>query len=192
MLDFVIPNNNEKELLARAKSLGSELVFLKEFKSLNEIKKYKKQFGKVGFLINAETANDLNRAKAFKKEVDYVVAISDGSEAVNRAIFESKHVDIALNMASSGGRDHTHYRRGNVNQVLAVLAKENNITYGLSFARALNCKRLGLLMGRWMQNIRVFKKYGVGVILCSFASSEWELRSGSDLKSFLRLLLNSG
>lgn len=195
MYDIVIPGNNEKELASRAKELGiSELVFLKRFRSAEEVNRYAATLSalpiaaRAGLLLDKKA--DLKLARRLKQYVSIVVVKSDGSEDFNRAIFECEDVDIATDIASSTGRDHTHYRRSGLNQVLAKLAKENKISYALNFSRLLSLQQRQrvLLLGRWMQNCRIFGKYGVPVGLYSFASDIREIRNKSDLEAFGRIL----
>lgn len=196
MFDIVIPKNNEAELAKQAKKLGySELVFLRNFKNLGEIKQYTETLcklpieAKVGLLIEPKKRSDLNKTRELSKTVEITVAKSNSTEDVNRIIFESSNL-IATDIESSTGKDHLHYRQSCMNQVLAKLAKANNITYALNFSRllALPPNQRVLLMGRWIQNIEILSKYGSKVEIYSFASSPWDLRSRSDLDAFLRIL----
>tara|TARA_Y100000310_G_C20423963_1_gene688062 strand:+ start:46 stop:609 length:564 start_codon:yes stop_codon:yes gene_type:complete len=183
-MDFLIPGN-EKELLARAKELGSEVIFLKEFKDKSEMDRYASP---KGLLITSK--KDLIKIRNLKQFVDLIVVISDSSEEFNRAIVETKGVDYVFNLASSSGRDHTHYRRGGVNQVIAKLMKEKGIKYGISFSRFLQEKqwRRIVLLGRWLFNARVLKKYNVPIEVFSLTDDPDNIRSQSMLKSFQRVI----
>ena len=184
--DLLVPDGNERELASRAAELGWEkVIFLKEFKDSQEIKQYAHL---KGLLI--KTKKDLNKIRKLKQFVDAVVVISDSTEAFNRAAVETKGVDYIFNLASSMGRDHTHYRRGGVNQVIAKLMRDNNIKYGVSFSRFLSLEqrpRIALL-GRWIFNSKVFKKYNVPIEVFSLASDVADIRSMNSLASFQRLI----
>ncbi len=191
MHDLVIPKDNEAELIKRAKQLAiPSLIFLKSFKTVAEIKQYAELVNphKIGLLVEVKNQKDLEGLKKLAQYVDLVVASSNSSEDANRAIFESKRVNLVINISSSSGTDHTHYRRSGVNQVLVKLAKENNIAYAVDFSHVLNSRNRPVLLGREMQNIRVFKKYKVPVEIYSLASLPDDMRNLNDLGAFLRVL----
>ncbi len=191
MHDLVIPNGNEELLVKRAKELGiTSLTFLKQFKTAKEIKQYAESVkpNKIGLLIEVKSQNDLNKARVLKPLASVVVASSDSSENANRAIFECKWVNIATNIASSSGMEHTHYRRSGLNQVLAKLAFQNKQVHAINFAGILHSKNRPKLLGRTMQNVHIFSKYEVPITIYSFASEPDDMRNLSDLDAFLRVL----
>jgi len=186
-MDLIIPKDNEKELASRAAELNREkVIFLKEFKDTQEAKRYTSTIK--GLLITSK--KDLVKVRALKQHVDSVVVVSDASEAFNRAVVETKGIDYVFNLASSMGRDHTHYRRGGVNQVIAKLMVENGIKYGISFSRFLaeEQRRRIVLLGRWIFNAKIFKKYGVPVEVFSMASLPDDIRSADALGVFERII----
>lgn len=186
--DLLIPKNNEEELAQRAKDLGIKVIFLKEFSKAEEIKKYK--FTNIGLLVKVRSKKDLIRAIQLKSLVKLIVAVSNGEEEINRIILSSKGIDYAFGLATATGKDHTHYRRGGVNQVLAKLAKENRIAYGLGMNEytSLDIKKRIILLGRWIFNSKIFRKYSVPVELFSLASKPEEMKSKSELITFKRLI----
>lgn len=181
-MDLAIPNKNEKALLARAEELGSELTFLYEAKTKKDLPKGS------GVLIRAEKISDLKRAGKFPSKTLVIVEATDVE--IIRLACSNKSVDAVTHLASSTGRDHTHYRRGNINQVTAKEARENKVGYIVDFSRILNLEGRSreLLIGRIKQNAKVFKKYKVPVSVASFARNEYELRSAKDLAGFGRVL----
>lgn len=181
-MDFAIPNTNEKALLARAKELGSELTFLYEAKTKKELPKGG------GVLIRAEKISDLKRAGTFPSKTLVIVAAEDAE--IVRLACSNRAVSYVTHCAAATGRDHTHYRRGNVNQVTAKLAAENKVGYIVDFSHILELEARSreLLIGRIKQNIKVFKKYKVKVEIASFARNEYELRNPKDLEAFGRIL----
>ncbi len=181
-MDFAVPEGNEKEILARAKELGSELILLYEIKTKKDLPKGG------GVLIKAEKITDPNRADKFPPKTPIVVASTN--EETIRAACSKRNITYITHLATSTGRDHTHYRRGNINQVIAKLCKENKIGYIIDFSRILELEGWGreLLIGRIKQNIRIFKKYEVPIQVASFAKNEYELRNPKDLEAFGRVL----
>jgi len=182
-MDLLIPKDNEKELLIRAKELNNEVIFLKEFKDKSDIDRYA---APKGLLI--KTRKDLNKIRKLKQYVDLVVVISDATEQFNRQAVETKGVDYIFNLEGSTGREHTHYRRGGVNQVIAKLMRDNNIKYGISFSRYLEQRQSITLLGRWLFNSKVFKKYNVPIEVFSLASDVNDIRSKNMLASFQRII----
>jgi len=197
--DMFVPNNNEKELASRAAELNhGKVIFLKELNNHKDVIRYAStlknmglavDFG-VGLLVKPTKRKDLDKIKNLHSVVDVVVVVSDGSEQVNRAVVETSRIDYVFGLASSTGRDHTHYRRGGVNQVVAKLMAGNGQTYGLSFSRFLAEKegRRKSILGRWIFNAKVFRKYRVPLEVFSLASSPWDIRSPDALGAFGRLL----
>ncbi len=181
-MDLAIPNKNEKELLARSKQLNSKLKFLYEVKTKKELPK------DCGVLVKVEKLADLKLADKFLPKT-FVVVAAEEKELV-RAACSKKSVSAVTHLATATGRDHTHYRRGNVNQVTAKLAAENKVDYIVDFSRilALEGRARELLLGRIKQNIKIFKKYKVPVSVASFARNEYELRNLKDLEAFGRVL----
>lgn len=177
-MDFAIPKSNEKELKARAKELGLELTFLYEPKKVPKGS---------GVLIRAEKALDLRRADKFSKAI---IVVATSNEDVIRAACSKKNITYITNLTTSTGRDHTHYRRGNVNQVIAKLCKQNKIGYLVDFNHILELegRERELIIGRIKQNIKIFKKYKVPCKVASFAKNEYELRNMKDLEALGRVL----
>ena len=139
-------------------------------------------------IILARTPSVEKKAVEMNINVDTAkISVSDGSEKNNRALLE-KGVKYITGLSTDEGKEHTHYRRSGVNQVLAKLAKEHGTTYIINFARILNSENRALLIGRIMQNVRIFKKYKVPIKVCSLAKVASELRSESDLEAFGRVL----
>ncbi|UCD03814.1 MAG: hypothetical protein JSW73_04720 [Candidatus Woesearchaeota archaeon] len=185
LYDICIPKNNEKELIEIAKELGySGIVFLYPPKKTKEVKSGDFEVY-TGLLVKGK-----NISKIKKKDLgeNIIVAQGDGSEEVNRAILSNKNVDIIIDVSSAKGKEHTHYRKSTLNQVLAKQALKSKITYAINFNRILNEKERIKLIGRVKQNIQIFQKSKVTIIICSFATNKNELRNYSDLVSFARTL----
>lgn len=178
MKDIVLPQKNEKKLLSRAKTLGSDLLFA-----------YQKPDPGEGMLILASKPKELDSCRKKAKQASFVVASSTDERTI-RLIMEARWVKYFTNIETSTGRNHTHYRRSNFNQVLAKIAKDTGKTYLVDFSHILKVsgKKRELLLGRISQNIKICNKFKVPISIATFATSPHELRNPSDLKAFLRSL----
>ena len=103
---------------------------------------------------------------------------------------ENKRVDIIVGAEKSKKNDFLHYRNSGLNQVLCKLARKNDIAVAFNFNEVLKLKGAGRsqLIGRMMQNVRMCRKYGVRMIIASFATNKFELKNPSDLMSFGMIL----
>ncbi len=160
--DYVIANGNEKEFLDVAKKLGySEIIFIN-----------KATIPKTS--LKTSVSN-----RVFKSNPDK-----------DRELIESKKADIIFEFEQEKRKDPTHFRNSGINHILAKLMKQKNVSYGLSFSQILNASTLeqSRLMGRISQNARLCKKYGVNVIVASFARNPYEMRDSKDLDAFARAM----
>ena len=107
----------------------------------------------------------------------------------DKFVFERTSVDIMFDFELLHAKDHLHYRRSGLNQVLCKIAHDNEKMIAFSFRSLLNSKNKALLLGRVMQNIRFCRKYKVKTLLASFAKNEFEVRN--DLVALERVLTKS-
>lgn len=166
MLDLVLSEN--KEIISRASNLGYKttlkaVVFqpknLTDFKHLNK-------------LVSPET----------------LILGSSQDDKLVRRLLEDKRVDGIVNIEPLAGREHTHYRRSNLNQVLAKIAYDKDKFYCIDFSHILRSKRRHLLLGRIMQNVRILQKYKVPITIASFSKDVYGLRSKDNLDAFARVI----
>jgi len=164
MIDFdiVIPNGNEKELLKEAKKLGVKIYFLYEKKSKETVKPY--------ILVN-------------KKDKDSKFLFC----TPERKNFENKKTDFIYGFETLEKKEHYHYRKSGLDQVLCKLAKEKDITIVFDFSK-LYSKNKEQVLGRMMQNARLCKKYGVKTVVFSFAKNPKRIQNPSDLDAFSRVI----
>tara|TARA_Y100000034_G_scaffold106053_1_gene134469 strand:- start:1057 stop:1674 length:618 start_codon:yes stop_codon:yes gene_type:complete len=183
-MDIVLLPKNIESYLSRSKSLGyNDVIFLtelkpKEFNSLKD--------KNLGVLFKPKNPNDFRELRKYKNPALIIGTSTD--EKIIRRLLENSKVDGVVDVETEFGRDHTHYRRANVNQVLAKIAKDNGKRYFVDFSRILNSKKRAKLIGRIIQNIRIFRKYKVPISIASFARSENELRSKDNLEAFAKVL----
>lgn len=164
MRDYVIANGTEKEFVAMAEKLGySELVFIG----------------------NIDVAKLKSKIKLSSSK-----RIFKSNPAQDRNLIESKRADVIFEFEQEKRKDSMHFRSSGMNQVIAKLMKEKNVAYGLSFSQVLDAsqEQRAVLIGRMMQNLRFCKKYGVKVVIASFARDPYEMRDYKDLVAFARTL----
>jgi RNase P/RNase MRP subunit p30 len=178
MIDLVLKTSKDME--ERAQLLGAELELL------SEPKKFQKG---AGLIVSGSKIREVSLARKYASNAKFIIANSTDEKTV-RFIMEQSWIQFFTDIETSTGRDHTHYRRSNFNQVLAKLAKDTGKTYVVDFSHILNItgRRRAILLGRIMQNIRICDKFKVPVTIATFASNQQELRNPEDLKAFLRAL----
>ena len=118
--------------------------------------------------------------------------VEGGSEEKNRKAVEDKSTDILLSPERNAQNDKLSSRNSGLNQVLCKLAHDNKVAIGFSFSELLNSKERSKVIGRWVQNIRLCRKYKVKMVLASFSNSKWEMRSPKDLFSLALTLGMTG
>jgi RNase P/RNase MRP subunit p30 len=177
MIDIVMPKDNEDAMIAMAKRLHvKELIFLyTEMQSLPRSKPKDDSITiKTGYLVKD---SEFNKIQRYKQAVDYLFA------QPSRQAFETKAIDYVFDMEIQERKDSMHHRNSGLNQVLCTLAKKNNITICINFNNLLKANNKGLILGRMLQNITLFKKYKNAYLIASFARSEWEMRNPKDMAS---------
>ena len=138
MIDFVFPNNNEKEFTQMAERLGiGQLVF---------IYKNKKDFQNGANALLVEPKN-------VRKDILTICQAS--REAIERG------ANIVYGFELQETKEKTHHRSSGLNQVLCKLATRKKVRIGFSFSTILNStgQKRAILLGRMMQNIRFCTKY---------------------------------
>lgn len=136
-------------------------------------------------LIEAKSPKELLSAIKKIKGLK-VYKVSD--EKMLRFALEKSTVDVVFGMENINVRDHTHYARGGLDQIVCRIAKAKGKTIGFSFSSILNSRNRAKLLGRMMLNLKLCKKYGVKVVFGNFSLVKEEIRSAKDLAAFRRLL----
>lgn len=121
------------------------------------------------------------------KTQDLIIVEARDSEEARKAA-ENKNVDIIFGIESSSHRDKMHFRDSGLNQATCAFCKANNIAIAIPIAETINSSRRNELMGRIMQNIKLYRKYKIRVVAASFAKNKYEQRTPSDIASFLRAM----
>tara|TARA_Y100000310_G_C20374714_1_gene665170 strand:+ start:254 stop:775 length:522 start_codon:yes stop_codon:yes gene_type:complete len=113
-----------------------------------------------------------------------------GSDEQNRKFVSDKRNDILMNPELKCVGDKVHYRRSGLNQVLAKLAVKNDVAIGFGFGFVLDAVgwERGRILGRMKQNVRICRKAGVKMVVCSYAGGVKGMRGAKDLVAFARVL----
>ena len=106
-----------------------------------------------------------------------------------RKIMERKQINLIYNLEYDSHNDFIYQRNSGFNQVLAKIAKANNITIGFSFQDFKESKQKYKILGRLYQNYKLCKKYNLNVLVKSFAKKKEDLQSEIILKAFERILI---
>ena len=195
-IDFVVPKGNEEALYKTALSQNKIPVFVYNslnFKDLALVLKrlatFEKNSYKTAYLFAPDNPAKLVLDKSIRKAVDFIIGTSQDLKTV-RALVEKGRVNYIINIETTGGRDHTHYRRSNFNQVIARFCRENKVTYLIDFSRIKKVENLkrALLLGRIMQNARICRKEKAQFNAVSFASEPLNIINNDCLSALERLL----
>ena len=190
MIDICLPENNEKELIERARELGyKELVFLYQFKSRKELQAKKAKYPdvKIGTYFTPKRG-EIKISNQLYLEAD-LIAVSSHNENVVRAAVSNPKVDLVFAVPTSTGKDHTHYRYSNFNEIFANLAKQNKVRYAIDFSQLLENQGIARarLLGREAQNVRLCRRK-TPIITASFAKNKWHMRNPNDFIAIAQVL----
>jgi RNase P/RNase MRP subunit p30 len=181
-IDIVMPKNNEKEFIEIAEKLGFKvLVFLyrSDKKDLSNMMSLLKSKTKLK-LYTGIIVKELNKARGLKKKYDLLFGYTSKSAA------ESKIIDVLFDQESSYRRDFMHSRNSGFNQVLAKECKQKKKILAFDFNLLLTKpEQQEVIIGRFMQNIELQRKYKFSAIIASFARDPYQMRHDRDLMAFL-------
>ena len=106
------------------------------------------------------------------------------SEELLRFALEKTDIPMVIGMEKLHPKDHTHYVRSGLDQVLCKIAAQRHKTIGFDLMDILNSTDRGRLLARIRFNLRLCRKYQVQAKL--FDSSGHA--SEQDLQTFLKVL----
>jgi len=187
MQDVVMLPSKPEKFLRAAREFGySDLIFLFEGSSggFNQLKK--KFDVNLGLLFSPKDMDDFQKLKKYDKPVLIIGSATD--ENLLRRILENKKIHGFTNVEHEFGKDHTHYRKSNMNQVLSKIAHDKNKTYYVNFSKVLHSQKRSKLIGRMLQNIKFMNKYKVNISIGSFARDEKGFRLYDNMESFAKVL----
>lgn len=181
MMDVVVPQGNERELIAMAERLGwTGLVLAYEPGRLPEKLPATKLHLAKAVLIRAPDV------RKWKGRAVTIVRAEPGQE---RQAVESG-ADLVIRLEDAPQKDAMHARVSGLNQVLVRLAKRHGTAIGISLADLLGVSGMhrARLLGRIAQNIALCEKAGTRVALASFARTPDGMRGPYDLLAVGRVL----
>jgi ribonuclease P/MRP protein subunit RPP1 len=116
-----------------------------------------------------------------KKNNNKIIIFSSDDDELNRKILEKEKIDILL-LNQKNRKDWQKQRNSGFNQVLAKLAKKQNITIGINLDEILESKdkEKSKILSRIKQNIKLCNK---SKLKMKFISLEKKHRDSYDLKS---------
>ncbi|MFQ5474911.1 MAG: RNase P subunit p30 family protein [Candidatus Nanoarchaeia archaeon] len=175
MFDIVLPEDNELELIRMAERLGWKRLCLAYGKH-KDISRFRQQtsIGLLSGIIGDSGSADLIIAKT-----------SDPDKT--RSLAERSRINIITGLEASKKHDFMHHRNSGLNHVICRILAENDIVIAFDFSSILDSKgrQRAILLGRMKQNARFARKYKIGLIFASFASSPLGMRSPRLASSFL-------
>jgi hypothetical protein len=184
MIDIVFPNRNEHEFFAMAHKLGTKtLVCVYPSREAAE----KAPAPPKGLRVRTAVLAEPHRA--FRLREQGILTFVQCSDQ-DRAVFERGSADVLFEAERTQPKDYAHQRGSGLNQVLCALAHKNKVAIGFSLSSILRASgsQRAQLLGRMMQNIRLCRKYKVSMVIASFATDPWKMRSPHDLQAFFVML----
>jgi len=185
MIDFVFPKGNETDFIVMAEKLGISHLYL-VYSKITDISNFQKN-SKVK--LSQAVLCEPHDVKKYKGRFITIVS-APADQSTLRQIIEKEKPDILLNLEFGGRKDFLHHRASGLNHILAVIAREKDVSVGFGFSSILNAnpKERSVVVGRMMQNIVFAHKFKFNVVLASFARDPWHMRSGYDLAAFFTSL----
>ncbi len=182
MIDFVFPSGNEKEFIDVARKLGyNSLCFVYSLKDFNSKKKKYSDFDvKYGVLVDEK--------KISKNKLSDFVLVKCRENTRN--VIEKNKDLVVFGFDNSDKKDFIHQRRSGLNHIMCSLATKNDIKIAFSFNDLLNSdnKQRNVLLGRIASNIKLCRKYKTKIVIGSFASKPYEMRTFNDLTALFSTL----
>ena len=123
---------------------------------------------------------DFEKARKKIKENSTNIIIFSGDDETNRKVLEKEKISILL-LNQKGRKDFHKQRNSGFNQVLAKMAKKNNVAIGINLDEIINSegKEKSEILARIRQNIKVCNKNKLQMKFLSFS----EARNIYDSKS---------
>ena len=119
--------------------------------------------------------------KEIKENKDKIIIFSSNNDELNRKVLEKEPINILL-LNQSLKKDRLKQKDSGFNQVLAKIAKKNNIIIGINLDEITNAKgrKKAEILARIKQNIKLCDKNKLNM---KFISSEKNKRNLYDLRA---------
>ncbi|MFH1327031.1 MAG: RNase P subunit p30 family protein [archaeon] len=129
---------------------------------------------------NTILIKETNFEKARKKirESKAQIIFSSDDDELNRKILEKEKINILL-LNQKNRKDFSKQRNSGLNQVMAKIAKKNNIAIGINLDEILNSKpkEKSDILGRIRQNIKLCNKSKLEMIFIGRKKSPYDLKA---------------
>lgn len=133
------------------------------------------------FVLVKENSFEKAREK-IKESKEKIVVFSSDDDELNRKVLEKESIDVLL-LNQLHRKDYQKQRNSGFNQVMAKLAKKNNVTIGINLDEILNStgKEKSDILARVRQNIKLCNKNKLKMKF--FAFKKENQRDAYDLKA---------
>ena len=124
-------------------------------------------------MINTKDINEARKEIQKLVRAGEKIVVYAQDDDFNRKIFEIKNVDMVVGLEMVG-RDRLKQRGSGMNEVIAKLAKSNNIEIGidLSKIKGLNLLEKGKVLSRIRQNISLCKRTEARIVVLNTGEKE--------------------
>ncbi len=106
-------------------------------------------------MIISETT--FERARKKIRQAEKPIIFSSDNDELNRKILEKENIDVLL-INLENRKDFQKQRNSGFNQVLAKIAKKNNVAIGINFDEIVDSKNKEIILARIQQNIKLCVK----------------------------------
>tara|TARA_Y100000310_G_scaffold216983_1_gene218066 strand:- start:28 stop:492 length:465 start_codon:yes stop_codon:yes gene_type:complete len=144
----------------------------------------KEKLGREYVLLKEQNKKKLLSETHKNKKKGLLVVFEPATEEILRFALEKTAVDMVVNVENIHPKDHTHYVRSGLDQVLGKIAAAKGKLIMFDFNNLVKSNNLSKIMARMRLNIKLCKKYKVKMLLTDLATE----RTVADLTSFLRVV----
>ncbi len=148
-----------------------------------------------GIEIEADNENVLHSLVRKERANADFIAVRSSDEKVIRAAAESSDTDLVIPVSYAAGRSqsgagHLHVSAGQINHIVAKIARERKTAFGFDLYPFLQTKgyRRSKLFADCMEMVPVLQKYNVPVLPVSGAFSLYDARGPYECEAFGVLL----
>ncbi|MEM3877543.1 MAG: hypothetical protein QXW07_03475 [Candidatus Woesearchaeota archaeon] len=189
LTDIVIPKQDEKDFIIRARSLGYKGIMLlyhpKEYEEklqlLREISGLYQDFSiSAGILIESTKAKNINQ---YNRRFNCAMI----GRGFSPNFFKKNQVSMIFELETSS-TGSSKYRSSGLNQVLCSEAIRNGKAIGISASQILENEASSEILGRILRNIKIAQTYKVPIRAASLAETPDNMRNPYDILSLLREL----
>jgi len=114
------------------------------------------------------------------------IGVVGGDDAFNRRVVESLRVDYLVSPEGGDKVNGLKQRDSGINHVVAKIMRDKGIliVVDMNDIKKLEGKELALRLARIMQNVRICRKAGCGIRICSFGSKKGDVFGEKERRAF--------